>query len=151
MICQELAHKAVEKVQEVPPHPCSIKLVLKRYLDREIKDSENGMLASELLLKAGDKFVVSVRGNENMLNLTLLEPGTQKLTARAKENVRKLWKSFSVTDIESTLEHMDTEAVKRMIAAVSDKTSLQPRSIMAYNTNEDANKLLYTDFLSYYE
>ena len=65
--------------------------------------------------------------------------------------MRKLWKSFSVTDIESTLEHMDTEAVKRMIAAVSDKTSLQPRSIMAYNTNEDANKLLYTDFLSYYE
>lgn len=44
MVCKELANKASEKIQEVPPHPCAIKLVLKRYLDREIKDSENGML-----------------------------------------------------------------------------------------------------------
>ena len=45
IICKELAHKAVEKIQEEPIHPCAIALTLKRYLAREIKDSENGMLA----------------------------------------------------------------------------------------------------------
>ena len=44
IICKELAFRKAENVQEVPPHPSSIKLVINRYLDRPIRDFENGML-----------------------------------------------------------------------------------------------------------
>lgn len=44
IICKELAHRKVEGVQDLPFHPSSIKLVVNRYLDRPIKDFENGML-----------------------------------------------------------------------------------------------------------
>ena len=151
LVCKELAHKAVEKTQEVPLHPGAIKLILKRYVDREIKDSENGLLISELILKAGDKFVVSFRGNDNLLNLTLLEPGTKKLTARAKESVKNLWNKFKLTEENSSLEYMNSAAVQKLMTAVSDKVTHRPHSIMTYNTNEDNNTLYYADFLSYYE
>ena len=38
-----------------------------------------------------------------------------------------------------------------MTEKVSDKASLRPTGILAYNTNEDVNKFLLADFLSYYE
>ena len=125
MICKELAHKEVAKVQEEPIHPCAISLTLKRYVDREIKDSENGMLLLELLLKEGDKIVVTPRGNTNLLNFSLLESGTEKLTVRAKAAVRKLWEKFSIADAEvPELLYMNTQNVKSLIDAVSDKKNL---------------------------
>ena len=76
IICKELAHKKAEKIQEIPPHPLAIKLTSKKYLDRVIKDTENGMLVQELLLKSGDKIQVTQRGNDEILNISLLDTST---------------------------------------------------------------------------
>ena len=81
LICKELAFKKVENVQDLSPHPSAIKLVRKEASnDKPILDSENGMLVQEKLIKNGDRFVVSARGNESVLNVPLLDTETQKLT-----------------------------------------------------------------------
>ena len=78
LICQELAHKKVEKVWEDPPHPAAIKLNRKvGYADRIIKDSENGMLVQELLMKTGEKIIVTPRGNGDIINVPLLDSETK--------------------------------------------------------------------------
>ena len=101
LICKELAFKKVDNVQEIPPHHSAIKLVKKAYTDRPIKDSENGMLVQEIFLKTGDKFVVSPRGNEDILNVSLLDPETQKLTQTIKDAVRSLFDRFAVSKPET--------------------------------------------------
>ena len=78
LICKELAHKKVEKVWEDPPHPAAIKLNRKvGYADRIIKDSENGMLVQELLMKTGEKIIVTPRGNGDIINVPLLDSETK--------------------------------------------------------------------------
>jgi len=73
IICKELAFRKVEGVQDVPYHPSSIKLVVNRYLDRPIKDFENGMLLKELFFKDTDKFTVYPRGNEDLRSQPLYD------------------------------------------------------------------------------
>lgn len=105
IICKNLAFKPIEKIQEVPPHPSAIRLVVKRYTEREIKGYENGLLLSDpvLNLKAGDKIIVSQRSNESLSNLPLLEPDVHKFTPLVKEAVRNLWDKFCTTDADSSL------------------------------------------------
>jgi len=120
MICRELAHKVVDKIQEVPPHPCAIKLVLKRYLDRPIKDSENGLLVQELFMKAGEKILVLPRGNEDLLNKSLLETGSNKMTAMAKQATKSLFEKFAIASAEAPdLLFLDPERVKQLMVSVS--------------------------------
>ena len=111
MICKELAHKASQKIQEEPLHPGSIKLVKKGYVDVNVKDVDNGTLASELFWKSFDKFVVSQKGSDSTKDLTLLEPGTKKLTSKAKQAVRELWNKFCIKDSSSTLEYMNSDTI----------------------------------------
>ena len=85
-------------MQEVPPHQSAIKLVVKRYTDRPIKDSENGMLVQELFLKSGDRIQVLPRGNDSLLNMPLLVDGTKKLGTRAREAVKSLFDMFATSD-----------------------------------------------------
>lgn len=152
MICEKLAFKEVDKIQEIPPHPSAVKLVLKRYIDRPIKDTENGMLISELFLRAKERILVSPRGSDDILNMSLLEPDTNKLTSKARAACRILFEKFAIATPEAPdLLFLSTDLVKELTEKVSDKASLRPSSILAYNTNEDVNKLLYTDFLNYYE
>lgn len=101
LICKQIAYKEVEKVQETPPHPSAIKIIVKKYLDRPIKDSENGLLIQELFMKAGDRIQVLPRGNDSLLNMPLLAEGTKKLAAKPKEAVRSLFDMFAIADKET--------------------------------------------------
>lgn len=152
LICKELAFRKVENVQEVPPHPSAIKIVKKGYTDRPIKDSENGMLVQEIFLKSGDKFVVSPRGNEDLLNVSLLDTETGKLTQTIKDSVKSLFDRFAVSQPGAPDKYfLGTDQVKELVEAVSEKASLRPSDIMAYCTNEDLSKMEFDDFLNYYE
>ena len=85
MVCKELAHKVAENIQETPIHPSAIKLTQKLYADREIKDSENGMLLLELRLKAGDSFSVGRRAkSEGLKEIVQMGDGPARLTAEAR-------------------------------------------------------------------
>ena len=45
---------------------------------------------------------------------------------------------------------MDKEAFERLKLAVSDTYHLRPIALFTMNKNEDPEKMLYTDFLEYY-
>ena len=152
LICKELAFRKVENVQDIPPHPSAIKIVKKAYTDRPIKDSENGMLVQEIFLKSGDRFIVSPRGNEEILNVSLLDSETWKMTQGSKDAVKSLFDRFAISKPETPeVLFLGVDEVKALMEAVSDKASLRPKDLMAYNTNEDLEIMLYDDFLNYYE
>ena len=110
------------------------------------------MLVQELLLKSGDKIQVTQRGNDEILNISLLDSSSNKLTPRARDAVRELFERFAIASPEQPdILFLGYDQARELIEAVSDKASLRPTSLMAYNTNEDLGKLLYHDFLSYYE
>ena len=151
MICKELAFNKITDVQGVPPHPSAIKLVKNAYTDRPILDSENGLLVQEIFLKSNDKFTVSLRGNADILKVSLLDGETEKLTQRIEEAVKSLFDRFAISKPEAPeLLFLGTEEIKALMEAVSEKASLRPKDIMAYNTNEDLSIMLYDDFLNYY-
>ena len=84
--------------------------------------------------------------------MSLLDPETSKLTVRAKEAVRHLFEKYAIATPEvPDLLFLGSEQVKELIEGVSDKASLKPSAILAYNSNEDLTKLLFADFQSYYE
>ena len=110
------------------------------------------MLVQEIFLKTGDRLVVSPRGNEDILNVSLLDTETKKITQRIKDAVKSLFDRFAISKPEAPeLLFLGTDQVKELMEAVSDKASLRPKDLMAYNTNEDLTIMLFDDFLNYYE
>ena len=92
------------------------------------------------------------RGNDEIINISLVDSATKKLTPTARDAVRELFERFAIaTPEQPDILFLGYDQAKELIEAVSDKASLRPTSIMAFNTNEDLGKLLYHDFLSYYE
>ncbi len=110
------------------------------------------MLISELFLRTGERIAVQPRGNEDILNMSLIDSETKKFSAKARAACRILFEKFAIASPDSPdLLYLGTEQIKELTEKVSDKASLRPLSILVYNTNEDVNKFLYPDFLSYYE
>ena len=109
------------------------------------------MLLADLYLKAGDKIVISKRGNTEILNLPLLDESTNSLDPRAKEGLRKLFEKFAIASPEVPDELFIGESqFAELSKNVSDRASLRPTSLMAYTSNQ-ASKVYFDDFLNFYE
>ena len=99
-------------------------------------------------MKAGDKFTVSPRNNYDVLTGDLLESGTKTLTENVKVAVKQLFDKFAVES--DGLQYLGTDQIKTLIEVVGTNSENKPSAILAYNTNEDASKMLFGDFLSFY-
>ena len=114
----------------------TLQLNVKRLVDRPIKDAENGLLLADLYLKAGDKIVVSKRGNTEILNLPLLDASTNSLEPRAKEGLKMLFEKFAISDGPEQPElYIGESQFAELSKNVSDRASLRPTSLMAYTSN----------------
>lgn len=80
-----------------------------------------------MLLRNNEKFVVLPRGNENIINVPLIDTETSKLTQMIRDAVRSLFDRFAVAKPESPNKYfIGTDEAKALMSAVSTKASERP-------------------------
>lgn len=73
------------------------------------------------------------------------------MTERVTEAVKLLFDKFAVhSETVPEMRYLGTDEIKQLTEQVSSKAEHKPSSILAYNTSEDVDKLLFSDFLAFY-